>query len=169
MRTEQLSVGVTSMEILPALNKDRLLVQVLSLVATWSMGLCWPNWTSQWLLWMFFLFPKLYICIISPEHRHLLLMVFTHTQIKKLWYNQNYTLLLLSFHHCNIACFSSILFTVDIMILLTRKVSIWTFYHGLCLKGKPWSCGHPLGMSGIISMNRQEQTCLLRSATDLEQ
>ena len=19
------------------------------------------------------------------------------------------------------------------------------FYHGLCLKGKPWSCGHPLG------------------------
>ena len=24
------------------------------------------------------------------------------------------------------------------------------FYHGLCLKGKPWSCGHPVGRSWTI-------------------
>ena len=24
-------------------------------------------------------------------------------------------------------------------------ISSTLFYHGLCLKGKPWSCGHPVG------------------------
>ena len=43
---------------------------------------------------------------------------------------------------------------------LNIKYTVDNFYHGLCLKGKPWSCGHPLGWSLTISLNRQEQTCL---------
>ena len=30
----------------------------------------------------------------------------------------------------------------------------------LCLKGIPWSCGHPVRLLGIISLKRREQTCL---------
>ena len=39
-------------------------------------------------------------------------------------------------------------------------------YHGLCLKGKPWSWCHPLEPDRIIiNLNRQEQICFQRSAT----
>ena len=34
---------------------------------------------------------------------------------------------------------------------------IWYFYHGLCLKGKPWSCGHPVGGS-LTDSHLTEQT-----------
>ena len=30
------------------------------------------------------------------------------------------------------------------------------FYHGLCLKGKPWSCGHPVGT--LLTDHLTEQT-----------
>ena len=40
------------------------------------------------------------------------------------------------------------------------------FYHGLCLKGKPWSCGHPL--RGEPYLTEQTRTNMSRSADRVE-
>ena len=42
-----------------------------------------------------------------------------------------------------------------------------TFYHGLCLKGKPWSCGHPVGTL-FITDHLTEQTRTDMSASGVE-
>ena len=47
--------------------------------------------------------------------------------------------------------------------LLTTGLPNLAFYHSLCLKGKPWSCGHPVGGSlptGIEKWNVSRLTIL---------
>ena len=51
---------------------------------------------------------------------------------------------------CRVMLSRVTLFTMTIrgtIVLVDDSVTISkiTFYHGLCLKGKPWSCGHPVG------------------------
>ena len=34
------------------------------------------------------------------------------------------------------------------------------FYHGICLKGQPWSCHKPLGVLGMFQIYSKKDTCL---------
>ena len=45
-----------------------------------------------------------------------------------------------------------------------------SFYHGLCLKGKPWSCGHPVARSLINHLTELTRTDMsAKPATGVEE